>query len=845
MKKLLPLFLVLLCFSENAISATRKRSTRRTSSASKTVTYTTPTQDQCNIDIDYCFSRYCFDKKTLNEGVYSKCGAEPASTILVNVEDCLATRAVIKQLDLQNGCKTYSYDRIVSLLNSKGTIETGLKKNSTECAKATRALQAAKKCYAAMISSDGSSSVELYDELDSLCGFEASGDSYMLNRFYQAGDYGDSNVGALEDLRLTGQNTQKRENWRQVVDATLAGYTEMAELACGAEDYKLTKVNEYDLDSHSNSQMIALEAEAKAIGKQSADKVVNQWFRESDCVNSPLPVGGLYWSYKKGGNPDCRIVCKEGYFVGRNSSTCVKAQDDKQETFIGLNIGNNWIGEKKVVDEEPTPTPTPTPTPAPKPTPVVDTCPKLSVAKTNWSPKSKGKDGVCDIFFPRREDGTCEYKYYCRHTGSDGEWFNIGDAKGKYTSWYDMKLSNDNGMDLNSIFEKNHPRFGDEYSEYLSKDIKDYCLNDRRCKGEAPKGDKVEAKCSDVPTGETGNISGWKRFVEKYVTSTGDCRWDYDNVKTTLGEWNDQTRWSLDSALSTNMKEYRNCLCQSDSTPSNDKCANKEATDSVKRWDWVEAWNACAPAECQSGYKLCDGGRDCCKVENNTTTEISCSDFSPIYSVDAPLDDWNLLMKKWVKWGDQCLPYDCSETFVFISNNCRNSDCICENSTSCNSNITLTRSEAIGNLSSLKECVEYVVSKNTKESDSFVFTEECDAVPPARSFERDNWNAYLKKYPMSCSKEKKKVSEAINGMGGNFHDKERKVQKCVCGWDKDGVAEKCAKNMKKNKELDVKCIYLAKSTCRKCMKDNGFSGGFMPSACSSICANEGFLNWNK
>ncbi len=613
MKKLLPLFLVLLCFSENAISATRKRSTRRTSSASETVTYTTPTQDQCNIDIDYCFSRYCFDKKTLNEGVYSKCGAEPASTILVNVEDCLATRAVIKQLDLQNGCKTYSYNRIVSLLNSKGTIETGLKKNSTECAKATRALQAAKKCYTAMISSDGSSSLELYNELDSLCGFEASGDSYMLNRFYQAGDYGDSNVGALEDLRLTGQNTQKRENWRQVVDATLAGYTEMAELACGAEDYKLTKVNEYDLDSHSNSQMIALEAEAKAIGKQSADKVVNQWFRESDCVNSPLPVGGLYWSYKKGGNPDCRIVCKEGYFVGRNSSTCVKAQDDKQETFIGLNIGNNWIGEKKVVDEEPitTPTPTPpTPTPAPEPTPVVDTCPKLSVAKTSWSPKSKGKDGVCDIFFPRRGDGTCEHKYYCRHTGSDGEWFNIGDAKGKYTRWYDMKLSNDNGMDLNSIFGTKHARFGDEYSEYLSKEIRDYCLNVRGCKGEAPKKEEV------------------------------------------------------------------------------DKCANKEATDSVKRWgSWVEAWNACAPAECQSGYKLCDGRRHCC-LDSKTSqsseqkTEYSsdlCSQVPSTNGGETSRNDWKKFIQNYK--SDEiylkCLKNKVEKTLSdYESGACRGNNCI-------------------------------------------------------------------------------------------------------------------------------------------------------------------------
>ena len=326
LKKFLQFVLVILCFSDNAFSATKRRVASRAVSSSKAV-YATPTQDQCNIDIDYCFNRYCFDKKTLSEGVYSKCGAEPASTILINVEDCLATRAVIKKLNLQDGCKSYSYNRVVALLNNKDVIETGLKKNTAECSKATKALQAAKKCYAAMIASDGSSSIELYNQLDSLCGFAVSGDSYMLNRFYQAGDYGDANIGALEDLRLTGQNTQKRENWRQVVDATLAGYTEIAELACGEENYKLTKVNQYALDSRSNSQMIALEAEAEEIGKQTANKIVNHWFRESDCVNSPLPVGGLYWDYKKGGNPDCKIVCREGYVIGRNSSTCVKIEE--------------------------------------------------------------------------------------------------------------------------------------------------------------------------------------------------------------------------------------------------------------------------------------------------------------------------------------------------------------------------------------------------------------------------------------------------------------------------------------------------------------------------------------
>ena len=32
--------------------------------------------------------------------MYSKCGAEPASKILINIEACLDTRSVIKSLDI-------------------------------------------------------------------------------------------------------------------------------------------------------------------------------------------------------------------------------------------------------------------------------------------------------------------------------------------------------------------------------------------------------------------------------------------------------------------------------------------------------------------------------------------------------------------------------------------------------------------------------------------------------------------------------------------------------------------------------------------------------------------------
>ena len=134
---------------------------RRRSASNRNVVYSMPNERECNIDIDYCFNRYCFDKKSLQDGVYSKCGAEPASKILINVEDCLATRSVIKQLSFVKGCKTFTYNRIVWLLSNKDRIENGLKQNTEQCQYDTKMLQAAKLCHSIMISSDGSSSVDL------------------------------------------------------------------------------------------------------------------------------------------------------------------------------------------------------------------------------------------------------------------------------------------------------------------------------------------------------------------------------------------------------------------------------------------------------------------------------------------------------------------------------------------------------------------------------------------------------------------------------------------------------------------------------------------------------------
>ena len=505
MRKILGLVFALVCgltvafgYGYDDVWAARK-SRRKTST--KSTAYAAPTEAQCNVDIDYCFNRYCFDKKTLSQGVYSKCGAEPASRILINVEDCLQARSVIKSLNLTTGCKTFSYNRVLNLLSGKDVIETGLKRNSKECTKATKALQAAKACYAIMISSDGSNSLDRYNLLDANCGFAASGDSYMLNRFYEAGDYGESNLGAIDDLRATGQNTQKRENWRQVVDATLAGYTEIAELACGAEDYKLTKVNQYALDSRSNSAMVALNAEAEALGRNTANRIVNGWFRESDCVNSPLPEGGLYWKYKENGAPDCRIVCKEGWFVSKNSSLCAKAVEEKDK-MPDLNIGTDWIAMAQPEPEDYSEDTTSIEFEYRYDDLFVDnnssisggarTC-STNLPNATWSP-GKGMTGVCEVFFTKRSGGGCVTHSYQRITGDTSgkqpEYFCIGSSVGSYDRWYWMTMSEVNAALKKQGLKSDYANFGDDFAPGTAGGtVKSWCKQ-YYCAG----------KVADIPT---------------------------------------------------------------------------------------------------------------------------------------------------------------------------------------------------------------------------------------------------------------------------------------------------------------------------------------------------------
>ena len=306
----------------------------------------TPTEAQCREEIDYCFNRHCFDPKTMENGAYTKCGSQGAAMLALSLEeDCLKTRGAVKSLDLVPGCKQWTFNALVPLLENKGQAEKSIRRNTRECANAMNAVAAARKCHALMLAHDGSIDLSLEGRLDALCGRGAGGSGEMVSRFLHAGDYGEANIGAQRDMLLTSQNTAKRDNWRQAVDIVLAGYVETAKSPCGGEDFELVKVGDYLPDSRDNLEMIRAKSAADQAGRGIADKIVGRFFAQDDCLKRALPEGGERWTYQKGRNPDCRIECEYG-FRPEGSDDCVEEVPDvpgfSMGALIGVNTGTNF-----------------------------------------------------------------------------------------------------------------------------------------------------------------------------------------------------------------------------------------------------------------------------------------------------------------------------------------------------------------------------------------------------------------------------------------------------------------------------------------------------------------------
>ncbi|MDR3126647.1 MAG: hypothetical protein LBT92_03380, partial [Rickettsiales bacterium] len=305
-----------------------------------------PTAKQCSTEIEYCINYYCSGGDSIggDKSYVDVCGGRPASAIKPGVESCLRSRTIIKSIDYST-CSTLIQAQVQAAIADWAQHDANVKYASAECKKQQEALGFAKKCHSALLASDGAQSNALRSKLESLCGRPAGGTDEMLGRFYNAGAYGYSDLQAQNDLMTTGQAGARRENWRQTADAVLVGYSEMAELACGFENYSITKVNQYQLDSRDNVAMAGAKAEAAALGQLKAERQVAEMYRKQDCLARALPANANHWEWIEGGDPACRVACAGGY-VRQGSESCM-AQHSKLDTspmavaapFFGINLG--------------------------------------------------------------------------------------------------------------------------------------------------------------------------------------------------------------------------------------------------------------------------------------------------------------------------------------------------------------------------------------------------------------------------------------------------------------------------------------------------------------------------
>ncbi|MCL2439200.1 MAG: hypothetical protein FWD15_01670 [Alphaproteobacteria bacterium] len=397
-----------------AVNAQRASTSASARAAASTETVMrVPTEAQCQQKMDYCFNEFCWGglvgERSRGTNI---CYQKGIPQIVDGVNECLKLRDAIENVSYSRTCQRWAYNYIASLKGRMPTMDAIHAQGTGECQRASRHLDAARRCYNIMMAHDGSIDPGLRARLDMACGPLGGGNDDMVERFLTAGDYGKANIGAQEDMLRTGQMTAKQSNWRQLVEAVLASYIDIAQSKCGQEDYRITRVNEYAPDDRMNLAMLREIAAAEAQGREMGNRAVNNLFRESDCLNTPLPHGGKQWYYAFGQSPDCRIICIDGWRVGKDSATCeVDEELFKQRAgiggFEGPYYGFNVHGDYRAIirqswDFQGVPVEVGE---VPE-TGNFGTCDK-SIAPSRTFAMSK--DGICGLF--KRPDGTCRSYY--------------------------------------------------------------------------------------------------------------------------------------------------------------------------------------------------------------------------------------------------------------------------------------------------------------------------------------------------------------------------------------------------------------------------------------------------
>ena len=262
-------------------SSKKSRSRRRSSTTSSTSTTSDYTKEDCATKYMLGLDRECYNTNTISEGgVYADCSDRTMADFYDIMDMQLsAVVGVDKFATYKKNCDAYKSYALTKWLESKKTIETSAIKGSLECTTAQKKLTAAKKCYAAAIAHDGNF-FEFSELMKTTCGEQLD----VATKFAKAGDMGLSNIPEMLENYSTLQFTNKSENWRQAVEAILAGYIYDARQQCGEESYDILELNQFTADKRENIIKTARTNFAAAAGANLGRRASNSIIHSTSAI---------------------------------------------------------------------------------------------------------------------------------------------------------------------------------------------------------------------------------------------------------------------------------------------------------------------------------------------------------------------------------------------------------------------------------------------------------------------------------------------------------------------------------------------------------------------------------
>lgn len=282
------LFMCLLAFysipTNNSFAARGSSTKKRTTTTTTSTNTTEQTKQDCITKYISALDKECYNANNTNKGgVYSDC-SDKTITELYDVMDMQLAR-IVGNSELSKflkNCSSYKGEAVSKWLGAKNVIEKSAVKSSSECIYATEKLSAAKKCYSAALAHDGN-----FFDFDKLMKANCGSYPEVAQKFSKAGDLGLSNIPKMLENYSTGQFTNKADNWRNAIEATLAGYIYEAKDACGEENYEIIELNTFEKDSRENLLTKANESFVSQIGEQLGSRTENLLSTGKPTVGKP------------------------------------------------------------------------------------------------------------------------------------------------------------------------------------------------------------------------------------------------------------------------------------------------------------------------------------------------------------------------------------------------------------------------------------------------------------------------------------------------------------------------------------------------------------------------------